>query len=179
MMLMQRARSAGVFLSARVAIEQRQDMADGVLRQFPVPVIRLDDSLRALAAGTPLAEQLPPQPARLAVAGRERLSITTGPARPAVPDVPDIAVTAGALADQAAKVATRDAVEAIAEQAGRAQVKDDLVWVRSKPGVPDSPLHEVTLHAALTAFWWALPAAAKPVQPAADADDGWPADEPG
>ena len=125
MMMMEQARARGVFLSARVAMEQRQDMLGGVLRQYPVPVIRLDDSLRALAEGTAgarsLAEQLPPRPAQLAIArpAHVPLGITTG----AAAAVPDIAVTAGTLADEAAQAATRDAVVAIgrARRPGRGQ----------------------------------------------------------
>jgi Recombination directionality factor-like len=74
--LLERARSAGQFLSATLALEYREARVDGVLRQYNVPAIRIDESVRAIAngqlAGRSLAEQLPPAP------GETRLAITAG-----------------------------------------------------------------------------------------------------
>lgn len=82
--LLERARAAGRFLPARLALEYRESRVDGLLRQYNVPALRIDDSLRAIANmggdfnGRPLAEQLPPAP------GPAR-AITTGSAAPLPP----------------------------------------------------------------------------------------------
>lgn len=102
--ILEMARASGVTLSARLAIEQRMLMVGGVLRQYPVPVFRLDDSIRALASGElaarSLAEQLPPAP------GEARRAITAAPAAPRqrIPSAQDVA-------NAAAKATTRDQIE--------------------------------------------------------------------
>jgi hypothetical protein len=83
--LLERARAAGRFLPARLALEYRESRVDGMLRQYNVPALRIDDSIRAIAnmggelfAGRPLSEQLPPAP------GPAR-AITTGSSAPLQP----------------------------------------------------------------------------------------------
>jgi hypothetical protein len=82
--LLERARAAGRFLPARLALEYRESRVDGLLRQYNVPALRIDDSLRAIAGmggdfnGRPLAEQLPPAPERAR-------AITTGASAPPPP----------------------------------------------------------------------------------------------
>jgi hypothetical protein len=82
--LLERARAAGRFLPARLALEYRESRVDGLLRQYNVPALRIDDSLRAIANmggdfnGRPLSEQLPPAP------GPAR-AITTGAEAPLRP----------------------------------------------------------------------------------------------
>jgi hypothetical protein len=82
--LLERARAAGRFLPAHVALEYRESRVDGLLRQYNVPALRIDDSLRAIANmggdfnGRPLSEQLPPAP------GPAR-AITTGADAPLPP----------------------------------------------------------------------------------------------
>lgn len=96
--LLERARAAGQFLPARLALEYRESRVDGLLRQYNVPALRIDDSLRALAgkggefAGRPLAEQLPPAP------GQAR-AITTGSSAPLVPPPGVPAAVAGEIID--------------------------------------------------------------------------------
>jgi len=48
--LLERARAAGRFLPAHVALEYRESRVDGMLRQYNVPALRIDDSLRAIAS---------------------------------------------------------------------------------------------------------------------------------
>src|SRR5581483_11036608 len=64
--LLEQARAAGQYLPARLALEYREARVDGMLRQYNVPVLRVDASIRAIAngdfAGRSLADQLPPAP---------------------------------------------------------------------------------------------------------------------
>ena len=97
--LLERARAAGQFLPARLALEYRESRVDGLLRQYNVPALRINDSIRALAAkggefaGRPLAEQLPPAP------GQAR-AITTGSSAPPPTATPSPGVPAPAVAGE-------------------------------------------------------------------------------
>lgn len=76
--LLEKARSIGQYLPARLALEYREARVGGVLRQYNVPAIRVDPSIRAIAtgdfSGRSLAEQLPPAP------GEAPRAITSGAA---------------------------------------------------------------------------------------------------
>lgn len=158
-MMLERARAAGVFLSARIAAEQRQMMTAGMLRQYPVPVIRLDDSIRAIANGTAgrsLADQLPPPPGQLALtAGPSHVPIGAGPRGP------DITLTAQALADRILTAERRPEVDALAEIVKRAGLAGDLVWAPpagdSGTG-PGGPRIEMRLSEAVNNRWRQVPA---------------------
>ena len=78
--LMQVARDRGVFLPAILRIEQRQRVAGGQTKKFPVPVLEVLVTFRDLATGAieagGIAAQLPPAP------GEQPRAITAGPAVP-------------------------------------------------------------------------------------------------
>lgn len=85
--LMQAARDQGVFLSAILRIDQRQRIAGGQTKKFPVPVLEIMSTFRQIASGElaagGVAAQLPPAP------GEQRKAITGGGAvPPAPPGVP-------------------------------------------------------------------------------------------
>jgi hypothetical protein len=75
--LMQMARDHGVFLPAILRIEHRQRVAGGQTKKFPVPVLEVLATFRALATGAiesaGMVAQLPPAP------GERRRAITTAP----------------------------------------------------------------------------------------------------
>jgi hypothetical protein len=153
--LLERARAAGQYLAATLALEYRESRVDGMLRQYNVPAIRVDDSVRAIAngqiAGRSLADQLPPAP------GEQRRAITAGapvpPQRqaPAVrePDVP----VAQRIADLAAKATTRTEIEQLDAQAEEERAGDDHVCTDREEDIWEE------LRSYLRARWRALPAA--------------------
>ncbi len=129
--LLERARAAGQYLPARLALEYREARVDGVLRQYNVPVLRIDPSVRAIAngefAGRSLADQLPPAP------GEQRRAITGGTPVPHG-DIPAAVVqekppTAQQIADAAAKAATRPRVEDMAKVSKEQRVAEDMIRV--------------------------------------------------
>lgn len=135
--ILEKARAGGVILAARIAIEQRMLMVGGVLREYPVPVIRLDDSMRALASGElqarSMAEQLPPAPGetRLAIAGAPPAVPAQRPAAPqaaarqaAVPAPPP---TAQQIADAAAKATTRAQIREMKAAADEHRLDEDMI----------------------------------------------------
>jgi len=93
--LLEQARAAGQFLPARLALEYREARVGGQLRQYNVPALRIDASIRAIAngdfAGRSLNDQLPPAP------GETRRAITAAPAasREKPPTAQEIADAAG------------------------------------------------------------------------------------
>lgn len=76
--LLERARDAGQFLPAAVDLRYKESRVDGLLRQYNVPILRVDKSIRALGAamvgGARVADQLPPAP------GEQRRAIAATPA---------------------------------------------------------------------------------------------------
>lgn len=78
--LMQAARDQGVFLSAVLRIDQRQRVANGQTKKYPVPVLEITSTFRQIVSGELKAggmrAQLPPAP------GEPLRAITGGPARP-------------------------------------------------------------------------------------------------
>jgi Recombination directionality factor-like len=125
--LLERARAAGQYLAATLALEYREARVDGVLRQYNVPVLRIDDSVRAIAngqiAGRSLADQLPPAP------GEQRRAITsgTGAPEPAGQDSPPL--TAQQIANAVAASDSRPEVERWMAVAKSNRVEDDHIRV--------------------------------------------------
>jgi len=134
-LLLERARAAGQYLAATLALEYRESRVDGMLRQYNVPAIRVDDSVRAIAtgqiAGRSLADQLPP-----AAGGRHR-AITAGPvppdagqACPATQAAPGAGqVTAQEIADRAKTTVTRSGIKELMKLAAVSRCGQDLVEV--------------------------------------------------
>lgn len=132
--LLERARAVGQYLPARLALEYRESRVDGLLRQYNVPALRIDDSVRAIAermsvefAGRPLTEQLPPAP------GQAR-AITSGAHVPAqAAPAPREDMTPGGkaqqIADQAVTATTRQRIEGLIKQAEGEGVDHDMVRV--------------------------------------------------
>ena len=143
--LLEQARAAGQFLPARLALEYREARVGGQLRQYNVPALRIDASIRAIAngdfAGRSLGDQLPPAP------GETRLAIAGAPATRTEP-IP----TAQQIADAAAKATTRAQIRDMKAQAGEHRLEQDLI---SPPG---ADYHE-ELDSYLHGRWEELPAA--------------------
>jgi hypothetical protein len=159
--LMQVARDRGVFLPAILRIEQRQRVAGGQTKKFPVPVLEVLTTFRDLATGAiesaGIMAQLPPAP------GERPRAITTGapvpPQRkePTAPPAPaatqDKPPTAQDIANAAAKAATRAQIVEMKAQAGEHRVEQDMIC---PPGSSD--LYE-ELDSYLHGRWEELPAA--------------------
>lgn len=156
--LLERARTAGQYLPARLALEYREARVDGMLRQYNVPVLRVDASIRAIAngefAGRSLADQLPPAP------GGSRLAITGGTTAPAPREERPAPVartqrppTAQDIANAAAKATARTQIVEMKAQAGEHRVEQDMIC---PPGSSD--LYE-ELDSYLHGRWEELPAA--------------------
>ena len=126
--LLERARAAGQYLPAELALEYREARVDGTLRQYNVPAIRIDASIRAIAngefAGRSLAEQLPPAPgeARLAIAGAPREDRPTA-ARQSRPP------TAQEIANAASKATTRAQIRDMKAQAEEHRLAEDMICI--------------------------------------------------
>lgn len=143
--ILEKARAGGVILAARLAVEQRMLMTGGVLREYPVPVIRLDDSVRALASGElrgrSMAEQLPPAP------GDVRRAI----AAPAEQESPPL--TAAQIATAVAAADSRKEVERWMAVAKENRVEDDHV---RNPDIDGEVYEELAEYAGRR--WKSLPA---------------------
>jgi len=129
--LLEQARAAGQYLPARLALEYREARVDGMLRQYNVPAIRIDASIRAIAngefAGRSLIDQLPPAP------GETRLAITGGTAAP-VSREERLAVaraqrpaTAQQVADAAAKAVHRGQVRDLKKLSDEHRLGEDMI----------------------------------------------------
>lgn len=132
--LMQIARDQGVFLPAVARIEQRQRVAGGQTKKFPVPVLEMLATFRDLATGAigqaGIAAQLPPAP------GEQPRAITAGPPTPAPApreDRPAPAVrqqrppTAQEIANAAAKATTRTQIREMKAKAEEHRVEKDMI----------------------------------------------------
>ena len=122
--LLERARDAGQYLAATLALEYRESRVDGLLRQYNVPAIRVDDSIRAIANGTiagrSLADQLPPAP------GEQRRAITSG-AAVAPPVAQQKPPTAQQIADAAAKATDRAQIRDMKAAAKEHRFERDMI----------------------------------------------------
>lgn len=109
-MLMQAARDQGVFLSAILRIDQRQRVAGGQTKKYPVPVLEIMSTFRQIVSGElaagGVAAQLSPVP------GGQRKAITA-----TVPAAGAPAVTGGG---EPSTDARRLAAQQVAEEAGSA-----------------------------------------------------------
>jgi hypothetical protein len=156
--LMQVARDRGVFLPAILRIEQRQRVAGGQTKKFPVPVLEVLATFRDLATGAieaaGIAAQLPPAP------DGKRRAITAGTAvpppreeRPAAAAARQQPRTAQQIADAAAEATTRAQVREMKAEAGENRVEQDMIC---PPGSSD--LYE-ELDSYLHGRWEELPPA--------------------
>lgn len=107
--ILQKARDAGVFLPAVLRIEQRQRVAGGQTKKYPVPVLEILATFRQIAGGelaaAGMTAQLPPRP------GEAPRAITAA---------------APAQADPLAADEARKAAQEIADAAGGAVGRDDV-----------------------------------------------------
>lgn len=127
--LLERARDSGVFLRAMLRIDQRQRIAGGETKKYPVPVLEILDSFRDLVTGAiearGLAGQLPPAP------GQPVLALPAGPsALPAgPPPAPEPSVPLGSqeIADLVVTVTDRKELDRLAAMAKEQRCGDDLI----------------------------------------------------
>jgi hypothetical protein len=128
--LMQVARDKGVFLPAILRIDQRQRVAEGKTKTYPVVVLEVLTTFRDLATGAieqaGIAAQLPPAPgaARRAIAAPVPAAREAEPEAAAVPSAP---LTAQQIANLAAVAGTRAEIEQLSEEAKRNRAEEDLV----------------------------------------------------
>jgi len=159
-MLMQAARDQGVFLSAILRIDQRQRVAGGQTKKYPVPVLEVMSSFRQIASGELAAggvtAQLPPAP------GGGRMAI--GPGAPAgagvvagevvdaeiVDEEPGLGMSPQYYADLVPMARDRADIEAIAADAKAAGFSLRMV----KAGENEAPEQ---LRAYLERKWRSLP----------------------
>lgn len=101
--LMEVARERNIFLPANLRIEQRKRISGGQTKKYPVPVLEILSTFRAIATGqleaAGMAAQLPPAP------GEQRRAITAG--APVTPDVTHPVPDPGASAHAAAPPVTQ------------------------------------------------------------------------
>jgi Recombination directionality factor-like len=120
--LLQMARDKGVFLPAMLRIEQRQRVAGGQTKKYPVPVLEVLATFRDLATGAiesaGMIAQLPPAPG-------ERLAIAAAPSVPA--PRPQRPPTAQDIANAAAKATTRPQIVELKALAEEHRVQQDMI----------------------------------------------------
>jgi len=125
--LMQVARDRGVFLPAILRIEQRQRVAGGQTKKYPVPVLEVLATFRDLATGAienaGIVAQLPPAP------GEQPRAITSGPAAqvkaPAVKQQKP--PTAQDIADDAAKATTLEELTPLKVQSNENRLGEVMI----------------------------------------------------
>jgi hypothetical protein len=131
--LLQVARDRGVFLPAVLRIEQRQRVAGGQTKKFPVPVLEVLSTFRQIASGAleagGITAQLPPAPG-----GQPRALTSGAPATPpalVAPSVPksERPMTSQQVADLALAATTPEAIDALARRAHAEGQDEDLVHV--------------------------------------------------
>lgn len=144
--LMQMARDSGVFLPAILRIDQRQRVAGGRTKEYPVPVLEVLATFRDLATGAieqgGLAAQLPPAP------GEQRRAITAGPPPVEPGEAP---LTAQEIADRAPLAVTREGIKQLFVLAEANRVRQDHVCTDKENDVYEE------LHSYLQDCWRALP----------------------
>lgn len=130
--LLQIARDRGVMLPAVLRIEQRQRVAGGQTKKYPVPVLEVLASFREIASGAleagGITAQLPPPP------GQQPRALTAGTPAPApqqtMPSAtaePPRPKSAQEVADLALKATTADEVDALARFAHAERWDEDYV----------------------------------------------------
>lgn len=117
--LMELARDRGIFLPAILRIEQRQRVANGQTKKYPVPVLEVLATFRDITSGAleagGIKAQLPPAPGEplKAIAAPQPMNDQAAELQPMDPP------SAQRIADMAATARTRDAVEQLSELAKR------------------------------------------------------------
>jgi hypothetical protein len=124
--LMQMAREHGVFLPAILRIEHRQRVAGGQTKKFPVPVLEVLATFRAIASGqleaVGITAQLPPAP------GEQRRAITAGTGSPAPrPAAQSRPPTAQDIANAAAKATTQAQIRQLKATAEEHRIQQDMI----------------------------------------------------
>lgn len=147
--LLQMARDQGVFLPAVLRIEQRQRVANGTTKNYPVPVLEVLATFRDIATGAlgagGMAAQLPPPPGGAPKALTAGTPDLPGPA-PLKPDgvgpggagevPPADSMRAEDIANLAMTVAaSREDVEALTKTAEANGCMDDLVCTDAETDV--------------------------------------------
>lgn len=156
--LMQVARDRGVFLPAEFRIEQRQRVAGGQTKKFPVPVLEVLTTFRDLATGAiesaGIVAQLPPAPGEQprAITGGAQVAASAPASAPAF-DRLTPEQQAQSIADAAAKATTRAQIRDMKAMAEARQLTSLMV---NPPGRSD--LYE-ELDSCLHGRWEELPAA--------------------
>jgi hypothetical protein len=130
--LMQAARDRGVFLPAILRIEQRQRVAGGQTKKFPVPVLEVLSTFRQIAGGEleagGVAAQLPPAP------GEARKAIASTPPA-SVPAPHPSGRTAQQIADEAATCLGRAHMRRLIGEAKANGDETEMVCVDQGEGV--------------------------------------------
>jgi hypothetical protein len=125
--LMEMAREHNVFLPANLRIEWRKRIAGGKTTNYPVPVLEILSTFRAIASGqleaAGIAAQLPPAP------GATRLAIAAAPERterprPAAQAKPPAAQD---IANAAAKATARAQIVEMKAAAGQHRLERDMI----------------------------------------------------
>lgn len=143
-MLMQAARDQGVFLSAILRIDQRQRVANGQTKRFPVPVLEVTSSFREIASGAlaagGMAAQLPPAPG-----GQPRAITAARPAPAPAPEGPADARRQAAqqIADEISPTVGRGTVRKLIEDAKAGRLEAEMilvgdVWMTLKEALTDA-----------------------------------------
>lgn len=150
--LMQAARDRGVFLPAILRIEQRQRVAGGQTKKYPVPVLEVLSTFRQIVGGQleagGVASQLPPAP------GGQRRAITSAPA--AAAPKPS-GRSEQQIADEAATCLGRTHMRRLIAEAKANGVESEMVSVDQAEGVFEQ------LREYLTRLWNDLPVPAEEV----------------
>lgn len=152
-LLLERARDAGQFLPAAVDLRYKESRVDGLLRQYNVPVLRVDRSIRAMAGamvgGAPIADQLPPAPGE----PRRAIAAPRTEALPTAGVTEEMRAAAQEIAGRAASAGSRAAVEKLFSEAEAGHVAGVMLSVG---GVIAS------LHEHLQDAWRDLPRGGEP-----------------
>lgn len=134
--LMQAARDRGVFLPANLRIDQRQRVANGQTKRYPVIVLEALTTFRAIATGAieqaGIAAQLPPAP------GQQMKAIGGAPA-PAIPPA-----APAEAAEEVPLVAPEAIAREIAEAARQAVVRADIAALKARAEA-EGVLHDLVL----------------------------------
>jgi hypothetical protein len=141
-MLMQAARDQGVFLSAILRIDQRQRVAGGQTKKYPVPVLEILSTFRQIASGELAAggmvAQLPPAPG-----GQPRAIAAAAPAPPGEPPEDARRLAAQQIATEAGSALGRNAVRGLIREAQAEQLEAEMVcvgdvWMTLKDALTDA-----------------------------------------
>jgi len=148
--ILQKARDAGVFLPAVLRIEQRQRVAGGQTKKYPVPVLEITATFRQIASGEleagGVAAQLPPAPdgqRKAIVAPQPRPAAEQPPAPPGEPPTDARHLAAQQIATEAGSALGRDAVRGLIREAKAEQLEAEMVcvgdvWMTLKEALTDA-----------------------------------------